>query len=199
MGKTTDRLISGTLTLAALAICASVIYRTFFQNSSGSATKVAAAERLGSWSEALRIGWTVAGDSAAPVTIVELTDLECPACRGYQKTIDRILRDHPHDVRLVYVGFPLEYHQYALAAARGGECAATAGALRQWIGAVFAKQDSLGAKTWASFARDAGIIDTNRIQRCATDTASVSRIQAGLAYGNRIKLSGTPLVIVNGW
>lgn len=65
--------------------------------------------------------------------------------------------------------------------------------------AVYAKQDSLGLKSWDSFAADAGIADTAATAHCATDPAPVKQIQAGQALGDQLQLHATPTVIVNGW
>lgn len=64
---------------------------------------------------------------------------------------------------------------------------------------LFAKQDSLGLKSWSSYGHDAGIADTSSFVRCIADTTRVARIEAGIAAGNRLNVHGTPTVLVNGW
>jgi protein-disulfide isomerase len=113
--------------------------------------------------------------------------------------VSELLAERVRDVRALYVSFPLAYHRFALPAARAAECASESGGFRRWIDVVYSKQDSLGLKSWASYAVEAGIVDTARIQACATSRAEFVRIAAGQDFGSRIDLTGTPTVIANGW
>jgi len=60
-------------------------------------------------------------------------------------------------------------------------------------------QDSLGLKSWASFALSAGVRDTSRFNRCVTQPGVPSQIQAGLDAGARLGVRATPTIVVNGW
>ena len=187
------------LGIAALAIAASAVRRTFFPPPAAPAPSGGTRpEFLSSWKEALPIGIRI-GDSTAPVTIVEFADLECPACRGFHPVLRSVMKAHPHDVSAVYVSYPLPMHRFALGAARAAECAYRYGRFREWVDVVYDKQDSLGLKSWGSYAREAGLFDTAAISNCAKDPVPVPRIQAGRAFGGKIHVTGTPTVIVNGW
>jgi len=188
---------SGVLVLATLAIAASVVYKTFFQQTIPTGEPVPVL--LEEWKDALDIGHRIYGSPAAPVTIVELTDLECPACRGFHPILGRLALKYPDVVQVIYIPYPLKYHKFALPAARGAECSAAGGQLTAWLGAVFAGQDSLGLRSFASFASAAGILDSFGIDECANSGTVFRRIEAGLAYGKRVQLQGTPQIIVNGW
>ncbi|HEX6630758.1 MAG TPA: thioredoxin domain-containing protein, partial [Gemmatimonadaceae bacterium] len=153
---------------------------------------------ISSWEEAFTAGTRV-GDEAAAVTIVVLSDLECPACRAFESTLHEVLGDHDADVSTVYVPFPLPMHRFALGAARGAECANAVGKFREWLSVVYQGQDSLGLKSWGAYAASAGIADTAAISRCAADPAPVPRIEAGREFAQRIGATGTPTILVNGW
>jgi protein-disulfide isomerase len=64
---------------------------------------------------------------------------------------------------------------------------------------VYNGQDSLGLKSWGTYAKEAGLADTAAISKCATDPSPVSRIEAGVALGHKLRITGTPTVLVNGW
>lgn len=130
---------------------------------------------------------------------MEFSDFECPGCRSFHSALRSVNAAYPRDVVDYYVYFPLAQHRFALGAARAAECAARAGRFAAWSDAIFDKQDSLGLKTWASYASSAGIEDTMNIARCATDPAPVETIRRGLALGNKIGIQATPTVIVNGY
>lgn len=190
-----ERLLTVSLTLAVILVSGSVAYRTFVQPPVAAAPKPTFVD---DWKTALTFGNWI-GDSAAPITIVELADLQCPACRGFQKTIQDIRAEYPRLVSVAHVSYPLSYHEYALPAAKAGECARQIGQFEAWANTVYGKQDSLGKKSWASFAADAGISDTARIAECASTVAKPARIEGGIAFGDKIAVTGTPTIIVNGW
>ncbi|MGH7462999.1 MAG: DsbA family protein, partial [Longimicrobiales bacterium] len=159
-----EKLVSGTIGLAALTLAASVVYRTWFAESRPPARGPAF---VTFWKDVLPASISMGGDTAAPIKMIVLTDLECPACRAYHQTIRETLSARPRDVQILYVSYPLEQHRFALGAARGAECADGAGAFRNWIDIVYEKQDSLGLKSWGSYAKAAGIADTMAIAMCA--------------------------------
>jgi len=150
------------------------------------------------WSDALSLGHVMAGDSRAATTLLMFGDLECPACRGFNTTLQQEITKYPNDLRAVYVSFPLSYHRFALPAARATECVSKRGSVGKWIDVLYRKQDSLGLKSWDAFANEAGV-DSTGIDACANDPATVQRIEAGLNLGKQIALRGTPTVAINGW
>lgn len=193
-----ERLVSGILTAAAMVMAVSIAYRTLSDHGLRQGGGILTLDSIPSWRDAIQIG-TRDGPPTAPVTIVELADLECPACRALQPTLADLRRKYPDKLAIVWVNYPLAYHHFALGAARAAECAETLGAFDRWRDEVFKEQDSLGLKSWGEMAAAAGIADTGMIGRCARDPAPVAAIMAGLKFGDEIGLVGTPTVILNGW
>jgi len=145
-----DRVVSVVLALSALSIASAYVYRSVGGAGGGRPRTNAPPSYIREWRQGISVGHVEAGPESARVTIVELADLECPACRGFQRTLDAALDAWPHDVRAVYGPQPLAYHRFALSAARAAECAAREHLLHDWIDAVYNKQDSLGLKSWGS-------------------------------------------------
>jgi protein-disulfide isomerase len=195
-----DRLFSGALTLAAVAIAAALIHREFFARpnviSGGSPGKPP--ELMANWSDLLKTS-VVLGDSGAPVKVIEFMDLECPFCKGFNSRARALRQKYGRSVAVAIIHFPLEMHRFARPAARAAECAGERGRFEQFLNLVYERQDSIGLKSWASFAREAGVPDTVAFLRCVSASAAVPRIEAGLALGQRIGVTGTPTVIINGW
>lgn len=79
------------------------------------------------------------------------------------------------------------------------ECARSLGEYEPFFDAMFEKQDSLGLKSWSSFAWDAGIQDTVLFARCVRDTVEPPLVACGMSLGERIGIRGTPTVLINGW
>lgn len=106
---------------------------------------------------------------------------------------------YPDRIRLSHVPYPLSYHVHAMPAARAADCADMVDAFAPFVDVVFRKQDSLGVKSWTSYAAEAGVADTLRTAHCAEATESVDKLEWGEAFGRRIGVEGTPTVIINGW
>ena len=64
---------------------------------------------------------------------------------------------------------------------------------------LFAQQESLGSKPWATLADEAGISDLAAFEECVKLSAdSFPRIQAGRELGESRNIGGTPTLFVNG-
>lgn len=198
LGALAQGMVTGILALSAIAVAVSAVRVSFF-STSGRAGTPQRPSFVDFWRDGLTIGVSVAGSPDAPVTVLVLTDLECPACAGFHNTVREVLTERPNDLWVVYVAHPLQYHRFALPAARAAQCASEVGAFREWVDAIYRNQDSLGLRSWGTYAREAGIVDTARIRACAVGTGPMMRIEAGLEFGARLGITGVPTVLINGW
>lgn len=199
MKNSLERLLSATLSMAAALIAVALIHREFFAKAPPPVVAESdTPQMVSSWKDALPVGVRF-GPASSKVTIVEFADLECPFCRQFHQVARKVMKEHPADVSLVFVQYPLAMHRFARPAARAAECASSSGRFEELVDVVYDKQDSLGIKTWASFGREAGIADSAKFQRCALASGTYPRIEAGLALGTKFQVRGTPTVIVNGW
>ena len=171
MWTKTERILSILLTAAALILSGSYAYRVFAGEAGGvvsASSRELEATRVKNWdaleSQALRYGAT-----EARVEIMEFGDYECPACRLFHSSLREVMTAFPHDVAFLFVHFPLDYHRFALPAARAAECSMSLGRFREMHDVLYAKQDSLGVKTWSSFASSAGLEDTVAFAACVND------------------------------
>jgi protein-disulfide isomerase len=195
-----EAVLSVLLMVAGGAVAVSVVHREFFQApppllSFGPAAPPA---YVNDWQKLLPTGVLI-GDSAARIKIVEFGDFECPFCKKFHAAYSGLQKEYGNDVALVFVHYPLSIHRFARPAARAAECAGAQGSFTRFYDALFDKQDSLGLKPWTSYAIEAGVRDTLAFVRCASDTITVARVEAGRALGEKIGVQATPTVIVNGW
>ena len=95
--------------------------------------------------------------------------------------------------------YPLAQHRFARPAAKGLECADAQGRAPAFLDLTYEKQDSLGLKTWESFATEAGLKSAAAFGKCITEPSHTERIEAGVALGHRVGVHGTPTIIINGW
>lgn len=141
----------------------------------------------------------VIGPPEAPLTIIEFADFQCPACRAFKADVEELRRRYPNDVRLIYRHFPLSTHPVAVPAARASECAAEQGKFKAMHDALYEDQASIGVVPWSSFAQAAGLPDLRRFEACISRSEPFQALEKDIAAGNRLGISGTPTVLVNGW
>jgi len=192
-----ERLSSAALGVAALAVAAVLVHREFSGQPARSALRHESG-RVAEWRDALDVGHVI-GDSAAPLRLIEFADLECPFCRQFHGTAQAVLAKHSKDVALVYVHTPIASHRFAEPAARAAECAFLQGRFESFLDRVYARQDSLGLKSWVSFARDAGVVDTIPFAKCVAANLPTPAIARGTALAKRLRIEGTPTVLLNDW
>ncbi len=150
------------------------------------------------WRQYAAVGHRM-GPANAPVTIVEFADFECPVCRKFELGPLRYIRNkYPNDVQVVFRNWPLSYHRFAYPAARAAECAGAQGQFEAYHDALYQKQDSLGLKSFMSFARDAGVADTGAFATCASRTGPVIAIDIDSAAARKLGGRGTPTLLING-
>jgi len=198
----TDAALSWLLTLAAVAVAGVLVHREFFAPPSRTPTLFADVNDpmtfVKDWRSLIKEGVLV-GDSTAPVLVVQFSDLECPFCRQFHRTLQEARKTWGNRIAYSFVHYPLPQHKLARPAARAAECAFSEDRFDEFVTAIFAKQDSMGVKPWTSFASDVRIDNVKRFSKCVSDTITIDRIERGLALGALIELKGTPTVIVNGW
>ena len=140
----------------------------------------------------------VRGAAAAPVTIVEWSDFECPYCKSVLPTLERILEEYPEQVRLVFRHFPLHaIHPNAQAAAEAGVCAQDLGAFWELHDLMFDEQDTLTVDDLKDKAERAGL-DAEAFTTCLEREGIGDRVDADRRAGIEVGVNGTPALFVNG-
>src|SRR6185312_4288188 len=194
-----ERVLSGVLTLSAAVIAVALAHREFGRSTGrGAPNTNTPPSYVKNWNTLLQVGELV-GSADAPVKVIEFGDFECPFCRRSDSLYRVAASKFGQSVALIFVHFPLGIHRFAVPAARASECAARQGRFAAFHDKLYDRQDSLGLKTWTSFAVDAGVPDTAAFGACVQDVKPVSQIQAGLDAGKRFNVNSTPPVLVNGW
>jgi len=175
-----------------------VVRREMGANANPANPNESAPELVENWSETKSSGHRI-GSLNATVTIVEFADFECPACRRFATvTLPAILRKYGDDVALVYRHWPLEYHRFAYPSARASECAAAQGRFTEFHDLLFAKQDSLGLKSYTSFAEESEVPDLKAFEACVSQTGLLQTITEDIEEVTRIGGKGTPTLVING-
>lgn len=190
-----ERVLNGALvvlTLCAVIVTGLVVRREFFAPPPGQPR----ATTVEDWREYARDGHRM-GPADAPVTVVVFSDFQCRFCAVLMASLRDLRNAYPDEVAVVYRHFPLSNHEHAAAAARASECAGAQGRFEPFHDALFASQDSIGAISWDRFASEAGVKDLAAFRACTMNSAPSPALARDSAAGGRLRVSGTPTLLIN--
>jgi len=139
----------------------------------------------------------VRGPIAAPVTVVEYGDFECPYCGQAEPVVRELLRDFG-DVRYVWRHLPLnDVHPRAQLAAEAAEAAADQGAFWEMQDLLFDHQDALRPDDLIAYAERIGL-DVERFTNDLREHAGATRVAEDVDSADLSGVSGTPTFFING-
>jgi len=142
------------------------------------------------------------GPAKAPVTIVEFSDMQCPHCKQVAPTVEQLLTQEPN-AHFVFQNFPLPNHNWAEKAADYVDCVGRASndAVWKFIAKTFEQQESIteanADEKLKAIATESGA-DADQIAACTAKPDTKARIQASLALGKSVGVTGTPAIFING-
>ncbi len=138
------------------------------------------------------------GPQAAPITIIEFSDYECPYCRKWTSEIwPQIEQAYPDQIRLVYKDFPLsQMHPNASPAASAARCADDQGKYWLFHDQLFASS-SLSAQIFNRIATSIGL-NLTQWKDCINSDKYKADIEADYSYGAQLGITGTPTFFING-
>ncbi len=142
------------------------------------------------------------GNSAAPITIVEYSDFECPYCRRERDVLVEVMQHYGDRVRLIVKQTPLDIHSHAMAAALMYEAVAhqdPAKAIKLYD-ELFNNQNTLALKgeSYLDQAVQRVGADLARAKADARSDAIRAVVNADVEEFKRFGFNGTPAFVVNG-
>ena len=140
------------------------------------------------------------GPAAAPATLVEYGDYECPHCGAAYPMIKLLQQSLGDQLRFVFRNFPLsQAHEHAMRAAQAAEVAAVAGEAFFWRmhDQLFEHQDALELNDLLGYAKAIGL-DTARFRRDLEAGTFAVRVRSDFRGGVRSGVNGTPTFFING-
>ncbi len=137
------------------------------------------------------------GPEDALVTIVEISDFQCPFCKKGKETLEALRKAHPTDVRLVFVHLPLAFHEHARPAAIASLAAHRQGRFWPLYDKLFAGQRDLTQNSIAKMAASVGL-DMARFKRDLADSALAEQVDNDTAIAATLGVGGTPAYFING-
>jgi protein-disulfide isomerase len=138
------------------------------------------------------------GPQAAPVTLLEYGDFECPQCGAVYPIVKQVQAAFGERLRFVFRSFPLtNVHPNAQRAAEAAEWAAAQGAFWPMYDALYQQQARLSESRILAIATDLGL-DASSLAEAWRAHTFFARVKEDFLGGLRSKVAGTPTFFVNG-
>ncbi|OIO09076.1 MAG: hypothetical protein AUJ52_07165 [Elusimicrobia bacterium CG1_02_63_36] len=160
-------------------------------------------------------GVPFAGPADAPLTLVEYSDMQCPHCKRAHDILKENLGAYKGKVRRIFKNYPLtNLHPWAYRAALGLACAGklSPASVPAFESGVFDRQEDISAatankpptivaaeadKALKAIAAKTGLA-AEKFARCLEGPEAKSLVEADIAEGDRVGVSGTPSIFING-
>lgn len=160
------------------------------------ATKLVIAEPQAPHMKIAVDGFASKGNPSGPVTMVEFADYRCGHCKHAAKIVDKVVEAYKDKVRFVFIDFPLQAAGVSTAVAEGGVCAREQDKYWDYHDKAF-ERENLSEESPFELAKELKLNDA-KFKECMASEKTKSLIKRGRAEGEKIGLSGTPTIYVNG-
>ena len=144
----------------------------------------------------------IRGNPAAPVKLVEFADTECPLCKRFHPTLQRVVDDYPGKVAWVFRHFPIaEIHPKAPKEHEATECAAELGgepafwAYLDRLYAITPSNDRLDPAELPRIAQHVGL-DRAPFEQCLRSGRHAARVAEDVADALAAGAPGTPYSVI---
>lgn len=145
------------------------------------------------------------GPAGAPVTIVEVSDFECPYCQRATQTLEEAVAAYPNQIRVVFRNFPLDMacnplmtkplHDQACAAARAAVCAHKQNKFWPYAKKLFA--DGCENADLPAHAKELGL-SLEAFTACLSAPESKQAVAADIAACQQAGIQAVPIFLING-
>lgn len=138
------------------------------------------------------------GDPAAPCTLVEYGDYECPSCGLAYPMVKKLQRHFGKRLALVFRNFPLtQIHPWAEPAAEVAEFAARYDKFWQMHDQLFENQSRLSNALFLELAENLDLSPTE-LQAAVAGRIYREQVRQEVSGGIRSGVNGTPTFFING-
>ena len=144
----------------------------------------------------------ILGTPGAPVTLIEYSDFQCPACRAAAPVVKDLVDAYGEDIQFAYRHFPLTtIHPYAQPAAEAAEAAARQGKFYEFHDLLFENQglwsNNQHREAFMSYAIELGL-DISQFEADLSSPEVRAIVENNASSAMRSGVSGTPTFFLNG-
>jgi protein-disulfide isomerase len=137
------------------------------------------------------------GPADALVTVIEVSDFQCPYCKRVGPTMTQIKEKYGKDVRIVFKHNPLGFHKRAMPAASASMCAHEQGKFWEMHDQLFENNRDLEDEHVEKYAKAVGL-DMGKWSACYKENRFEKQILADQTTASKLGARGTPAFFVNG-
>jgi protein-disulfide isomerase len=141
------------------------------------------------------------GNQTAPVTIVEISDFQCPFCKRGNDTLNQIKAKYGKDkVRIVFKHQPLPFHKEARPAHEAAAAVHAIGgndAFWKFHDLAFENMQALTEANFEKWAQQAGV-DGAKFKEAHSAKKYAAKVDEDMALAQKIGATGTPAFRING-
>ncbi len=144
----------------------------------------------------------IKGSTEAKVTLVEFSDLQCPACASFQPFVKDLTDQYGDKLSFEYKHFPLPIHPFAIQAAVAAEAAGQQDKFFEFHDKLFENQT-----TWSNSATPQVFfmqyaeeleLDMDKFKRHMRSSVLKDNVEAQFTEGKNAGVTGTPTFFLNG-
>ncbi len=139
----------------------------------------------------------VVSNSAAPVTVVEFFDYQCPFCLKTNPALAEAIKSHPGKVHLVLKNLPLSIHPDSALAHQAALAAGEQGRFWEMHDLLFANQSKIKLPDLLHYAQQLHL-DVPRFQKALESGVFRHVIEDDRAMARGLGISSTPTFFING-
>ena len=137
------------------------------------------------------------GPATAKVTIIQVSDFQCPFCSRVEPTMTELVKDYGKDIRIVWKNNPLPFHPNAMPAALAAMAASEQGKFWEFHERLFKDQAHLDEATYEKYAGEIGL-NVPKWKASFAAKKFESSIKEDMAVSERFGARGTPSFFING-
>jgi len=148
------------------------------------------------------------GKSTAPITIIEYSDYQCPACKHAGFVVDEMLERYGDQIYFIHRSFPLGGHRHGFSSALAAECAKGQDRYWDYHDKLFEQQSVWGKdeieidikkpnNTFSRYAKELGL-DVKVFNQCMANSETAKRVRASKQEGVKLQVRSTPTFFING-
>lgn len=144
----------------------------------------------------------VRGDRKARLALIEYSDTECPFCKSFHSTAQRVVDEYKGKVMWVYRHYPLSFHANAQKEAEATECANELGgndAFWKYLDTLFERTTSNGTgfalDNLVPLAKELGLNEV-KFKECFDGRTFDTHVGQDMVGGTAAGVSGTPGTIL---
>lgn len=133
------------------------------------------------------------GNENSKVTLFEISDFECSACRGISSKYKQLYEKYKDKVKFAYINFSSEVNSAAIAA----ECAAKQGKFWEMHDLIFSSKPIFDKNGYYNLAKQLNL-NIDKFKQDYKDTIVYNKLKKNIAKLNEKKFYGTPTIVING-